>query len=273
MKIAVLGCGWLGLPLAKRLVDKGCTVVGSKRTKQDVDELNQHGICGLQYSLGDDLTQDSLAKVFSCDVLVLNIPVGRKSQAPEAYVEHMAALLKQAKKSEIQSVIFISTTSVYGEETRVVTEASEVNPITQSAKINHQIEGLVRAQFADKATIIRLAGLVGGQRHPGKFLAGKSGLANPHQVVNLVHLHDVLNAIESVIQQKAWGHTLLLSAAQHPSRQDYYVWAATQLGLAPPVFEQADVSKLTGKQVDCQHTLDLLGLTLVYPSPYDMLNA
>jgi nucleoside-diphosphate-sugar epimerase len=159
---------------------------------------------------------------------------------------------------------------VYGDQNAVVSEKTPTNPNTTSGKINLEIERLVQQYFAAQATIIRLSGLVGEDRHPAHYLAGKTQLAAPNKVVNLVHQQDVIQSIKSVIKNQIWGHTLVLSALEHPSRQDYYTWATQQLHLAAPLFIE-ERGQLTGKLIDASRSLGILGIHLKYPSPYDML--
>ena len=134
-----------------------------------------------------------------------------------------------------------------------------------------QIEQAIFEHLAQRACVIRLAGLVGKSRHPAKYLAGRKGLPNGQQAVNLVHQHDVINAIQQIIHLQLWGQTLHLCSAEHPSRKDYYCWAATKLGLALPEFITEEDSD-SGKKIDARQSLEKLGLNLLYPSPFDMLN-
>ncbi len=268
-KVAIVGCGRLGLPLALTLQKNGLHIVATSRSEQKVESLSEIGLTALQYSLGDDLNKPDLAPLFDCDVLVLNIPVGRKSAAPEAFVKNIQALIQRARQSSIKHLLFISTTSVYGDSEQVVTETSPANPLTASAKVNYQIEQEVQACFSEQASVLRLAGLIGEGRHPAKFLSGKRDLSNPDQVVNLIHQDDVIQCICRILQQQIWGHVLLLCAPQHPSRKHYYTWAAENMGLVAPHFKQQQQGA-TGKRVDASFTLAKLGLNLAYPSPFDM---
>jgi nucleoside-diphosphate-sugar epimerase len=270
MQIAVVGCGWLGLPLAINLQKSGHNIVATCRSEQKASELAKWGFETEKFELGDELTHDRLAKLFKARVLVLNIPVGRKSPTTEHYVQHMQALLKHVATSQIQNIIFISTTSVYGDTSAIVTEQSPPHPQTQSGKINLAVEVLVREYFAGRSTIIRAAGLVGEDRHPANYLAGKIGLLNPDIVVNLIHQDDVVCAISTVIKKHIWGQTLHLSASEHPTRAEYYSWAADKLNLNPPKFVEGSGVAL-GKKIDATKSLKILGLSLRYPSPFDMI--
>ena len=81
--ISILGCGWLGTPLAERLVQAGHTVKGSTRTPEKLAALRAKGIQPYLIRLGPDLNNGEAADFFDSDVLILNIPPGRRDpQAP-----------------------------------------------------------------------------------------------------------------------------------------------------------------------------------------------
>jgi nucleoside-diphosphate-sugar epimerase len=270
MQIAVVGCGWLGQPLALSLQKSGHNIVATCRSQQKTITLSKLGFDSETFELGDELEHSRLSKLFSSEVLVLNIPVGRKTPKTEHFAQHMQALLKHAANSQIQNLIFISTTSVYGDNSGIITEQSPTYPDTESGQINLAVEAMVRDYFAGRSTIIRPAGLVGKDRHPATYLAGKTALLNPDNSVNLVHQDDVICAIQTVIEKNIWEQTLHLSAQQHPTRAEYYTWAAEKMGLSSPKFVEGTGVAL-GKKIDATRSLQILGLSLEYSSPFDML--
>lgn len=268
MKIALCGCGWLGQPLAAQLTARGHNIVASKRSADGVSHLNSLGYTAVQYALGDDLQDAALQPLLNCDVLMLNIPPGRKHFEPEQYLGNMKTLISAARQSGTKKLLFISTSAVYGETSRVVYEYSPTLPETASAKVHVALETYAQKVFGKDAGVLRLSGLIGDHRHPANTLSGRQ-LDKGHKVVNLIHQSDVIAAIIALIENDKFGHVLHLAAHDHPSRQDYYTWACQQLGLPLPVFTQAPCPP--GKRVNADFTLDTLGITLRYPSPYDML--
>ena len=52
-QISILGCGWLGLPLAKSLLEKGFSVKGSTTTSEKIIVLENHGIAAYQIELSE----------------------------------------------------------------------------------------------------------------------------------------------------------------------------------------------------------------------------
>ena len=270
MQIGICGCGWLGQPLAQHLKHSGHDIVATRRSPEDLQALTELGYTSIAYTLGQSLSSDSLLPLFSSELLILNIPPGRKSMDPKSFVKQMKGLIAHANSSGIKHLIFISTTSVYGEQTAPVTEQSPVNPNTDSGSAHILIEESVFEYYEKRGTVIRLAGLVGSERHPAKLLAGRTGLKNGEQVVNLIHQQDVIRAITQTIEKSIWGETLHLAAIEHPSREEYYRWAAAKLALPAPQFLPSE-NPSTGKLIDASWSLQKLGLQLQYASPFDML--
>lgn len=271
MKIAIVACGWLGQPLAQQLLKDGHSVVATCRSAAKQQELQNLGLTTHLFNLGDNLHSAMMQDVLQADLLILNIPPGGKHIQAEFFTHHMCALVQAAKNHGTQKLLFISTAAVYGEVQGEIFEHLLCQPVTLSAKAHLLIEQQVREVFGNNADILRLAGLVGHDRHPAKYLAAKSAVSQGSQGVNLVHQLDVISAIQAIIQQKYYGSIFHLSAHEHPSRQDYYSWACTQLGLQAPEFS-VEANPSQGKLINAQWTCQQLGLQLKYSSPYDMLN-
>jgi nucleoside-diphosphate-sugar epimerase len=98
-----------------------------------------------------------------------------------------------------------------------------------------------------KSTVVRLGGLIGPDRAPGRFLAARHNLAQGDAPVNLLHLTDAVGVLQTIIEQEIWGHTLNICASLHPSRREFYPAAAEYLGLQPPTFKPEYSS---GKLID-----------------------
>ena len=272
MDIGIIGGGWLGLPLAKKLQSNGHHLIATKRLEKGILEITKQGIEAIRYTLGDKLDAVSLAALFKTKIVIINIPPGRKNFNPEQYIDDMKGLINYAYTSNVEKLIFVSTSAVYGDQNRTVYEYSKVDPVTPSAKAHVQVEHYIRNTFRDRGTIIRLAGLVDNDRHPARSLSGRIGITNGQQVVNLIHRTDVISAIESIIQRGLFGQTLHLAATDHPTRMEYYVAAAIKMGIDEPSF-LIDKSAGKGKLINCELTLSELNLELKYPSPFDMLES
>ncbi|MCV2884690.1 NAD-dependent epimerase/dehydratase family protein [Aestuariibacter sp. AA17] len=272
MKISILGCGWLGLPLALSFLRDGHTVAGTKQRQHDADELRELGIDAHTMSLDSPLSTALTHALSQSDVLVLNIPSGRKHLDEDAYTSNMQHIIDQAYEHGCKHIIYISTTSVYGASNDgTITEKERCKPDTGSGRANMRIEEHARAVFKSQASILRLAGLVGAGRHPAKYLAGRTDIKGANQRINLVHLDDAIQAIKHIAEQSKWGETFHLAAQAHPIKADYYTSACAVLDIESPHFANDPQPSPHGKAIDSSYTLSTLDLTLRYPTPDSML--
>lgn len=234
-RIAILGCGWLGLPLGARLVEIGYSVKGSTTSPEKQAQLRAIGIAPYVFSVGSDF-EGKVADFFAADILILNIPPGRRN--PNVEVEHpkqVRLIIEEAIKGGIQQLIFISSSSVYGSNNQTVTETTPPDPETASGRALVKAEEWLCMQPIS-TTIIRMAGLYGLDRNPARFLAGKKDLKNGSAPINLVHQQEAIEAIVQVIQREKWNDLYNICADDHPSRAAYYTAKAKEFGLTPPTF-------------------------------------
>ncbi|NAX46898.1 NAD-dependent epimerase/dehydratase family protein [Photobacterium halotolerans] len=262
-RVSVCGCGWLGLPLAKSLKQSGYETFGSKQTQEGAEVLEHQGIKGVvvRLPLPHEVHSPTLNAFLAADVMVLNVPPGRGTASAEEYSAKIISLSEAAKAAGCHKLIFISTTSVYGDAEGEITESTVPAPATESGRAHVDLEQQLRQSWGDDLVVLRLAGLIGPQRHPVKFLAGRQGIANGGAPVNLVHLDDVISAITAILERWPVMTTLHLSSPQHPSRAVYYREMARLAGLALPEFQPGGEQ---GKWINASATVEALGLNWRY---------
>jgi nucleoside-diphosphate-sugar epimerase len=103
--------------------------------------------------------------------------------------------------------------------------------------------------------ILRLAGLIGANRHPVKYLSGRT-IENGNMRVNLINRKDVINAIIHVIEKDHWNDIFNLCSPEHPSKADYYNAEARKQGIPAPTFLSSDK---IGKEVSSDKIHQELG--------------
>ena len=258
-KISILGCGWLGLPLAKSLVSKGYSVKGSTTSEAKLAVLEFANIQAYSIRLTENevigQTDDFLSE---SEILIIDIPPKLRGDGAENFVTKIATLIPFIAKSTINHVVFISSTSVYADDNTIVTENSQPEPDTESGRQLLASEKLLQTNTNFKTTVIRFGGLIGENRHPIHFLAGRQNLENPEAPINLIHQDDCIGIIEAVIAQNAKGEVFNAAAPYHPSRKDYYTQKAIALGLPLPEFDEGKAS--IGKLI----VAEKIGLMLHY---------
>jgi nucleoside-diphosphate-sugar epimerase len=266
--IALLGAGWLGEPLAHRLLRLGYAVKVATTSEEKAAHFRELGWDTYLLELFPDHINGDTEGFFKSDQLILTVPPGgrRDPEVVNTYPAKIQQALQAAKKGNVRQVLFTSSTGIYGEQEGTVTEDSPLQPSTASGKALVEVESLLQESYADEATILRLAGLVGGDRQPGRWFAGKEDVPGGEQFVNLVHREDVLAVIERVLVDAHWGHTLNICADEHPTKADFYPTASKAIGLTAPTFV-TDHQQPQGKIIDNSRGKAVLGFAYQYPNP------
>lgn len=224
--ISILGCGWLGMPLGKELAQIFTNIKGSTTKQEKLEEIHNNGLQAFNINLFE-LEKENLLTFLSNEILVINIPPGRGENASASYLTNLNKLNLCINESDIKKVIFISSTSVYKENNGVVYEDGEISK-EESGERMYKAENIFRNNPNIQTTIVRMSGLIGPNRHPGRFFSGKENIPNGGSPINLIHLDDCIGIIKSVITKNYWGETINASSLTHPTKKDFYS-KATQL--------------------------------------------
>ncbi|MEM1217854.1 MAG: NAD(P)H-binding protein [Bacteroidota bacterium] len=226
--IAIIGLGWLGETLGEELQKAGCLVRGTTRSPEKQERLEQKGFDVYLYELGAAIPSGLLA----VEAILINIPPGRRqAEQQAAYPTRIAQICAAAEEAGVQRVILASSTGVYAEQGGWTTEDSPLN--AEKPFLHHAEQPIQTTNWS--WTILRFAGLVGGQRHPGRFLARRKELGRGNAPVNLVHREDCVAIIRGVLEKSLEG-IFNVCSDEHPSRSVFYPEQAKRLGLAQPTF-------------------------------------
>lgn len=239
-RISILGCGWYGLPLGKKLIELGYSVKGSTTDANKLAVLKDCKIQPFLIRLPNEKVESIDATFFESEVLILNIPPERRPDIVDYYFEQMRSVEAFIKNSNLKNIIFISSTSVYPDRQSSTEEHLEVFPEKDSGKALLKAEQYFLNQKQLKAIVLRFAGLIGADRSPGRFLAEKRDLKDGNAPVNLVHLEDCIQITIEFLKRKFENSIFNVCCDEHPLRKDFYYQAAIQLGLTPPTFASSD---------------------------------
>lgn len=264
-----MGCGWLGLPLAEKLVTMGYQVKGSTTTPGKKAVLQEKGIQPFFLSFPENMPKTELQEFLTAEVLVINLPPSRSSYEASTYEQLLATVL-EARSTTLKAILFVSSTSVYPDLNREVFE-EEALASPEATSLMLRCEYLVQQVPKVTSTIVRFGGLMGGNRHPGRFLAGKTAVPNPTGPVNMIHLADCVALITEILRQQKWGYTFNACAPVHPSREEFYTVAAQQLGLVPPVFSHQE--KTSFKLINSDYLQKKLHYSFQFPDPIQCLSS
>lgn len=256
--ISILGGGWLGTPLAEALEKKGYTIKISTASEENHKRLLEMGKNAYQVKIqSENVEGDAVQTFLEADILIINITPNRA----ELDKEQFASLLPLIEASTIQKVLLVSSTSVYPNVNRLVTEDEGIE------KKEHHLyrsEQFLSDNIHFETTVVRMAGLIGGKRHPGRFFRRTGLIKNGNAPVNLIHRVDCIKIIAQIIEQNAWGMTFNACSDTHPLKKDFYPIAAKSIGLDAPKVELSTENAF--KIVGNQKVKRRLQLNLTYPN-------
>ena len=283
MKISILGCGWLGLPLGKYLVEKGHSVKGSTTSESKLSLLSEIGIepFSLKFSPQIEVPLQTLLSVSSQTTEIMNTPLSVGTQTttflnsevliicipPRAgkfgedfHVQQIESLLEYLPSSTIKSIIYTSSTSVYPDLNREMTEDDEVIENHVLIKVENLLKSLPQ-----NVTILRCGGLMGGERIPAKYFAGKT--INTGKIpVNYVHQEDVIQIITMILEQRFWNETFNVVSPKHPIREEIYLKNCQEFGYEKPIFEEPS-EEIPFKIISPQKLIQRTGYKFIYDNP------
>lgn len=258
MSVSIIGCGWLGQALAQVLLAENIEVLASYQSQSTLEKLNSLNIPSTQLMLpitaGINELENNLdiagveQALFQQDVLVIAIPPQLKKGRLD-YPLKIQQLVKLAELGQTKQIVLLNTTAIYNGLAGEIDESKALNLSAEKVETLLAAEQAIQ-EFSKQVHILRLAGLVGPNRHPGKFLQADRLFKNASAQVNLVHQTDVVNIIKMLIEGRVKQSSKIYNVVSgtKTSRKDYYQQTAKAMGLAEPRFEQEHVSN-AGKQV------------------------
>ena len=271
MKISILGCGWLGLPLAEQLRDQGHEIKGSTTSSEKLELLKGKNIAPYLIKLSPQLECDNCDDFWESDILIINIPPGRgRDNLVDYHSQQISSVINEVKPSSIDFVIFVSSTSVYPEKPGIVAEEDTVTGHASRTSGNAllKVEQLLKNESDFDTTIVRFGGLYGRDRHPAKYMAGRKNISNGNAPVNLIHQEDCIGIIQKIIKDDVRNEIFNGVSDGHPPKKMYYPAAAKALGLEePPTFE--DDEEEGYKIVSNRKVKQVLKYKFRHPNPMD----
>jgi nucleoside-diphosphate-sugar epimerase len=266
--VSILGCGWLGTAVAKRLSVAGYGIKASAATTSHVAELEDSGLDTYRVLVHPEYIEVDDPAFLNCDILMISIPPKRIDTIEAVYPAQIGRIIQKIIENKIKKVLFISSTSVYESKGKVVKEGDEGEPEKESGKALIKAEKLLLDQTLFDTTVIRFGGLIGGTRNPARFLDRKKDIP-ANTPVNLIHQEDCVNIIHQIIEKDVWNEVFNASSPGHPSRKEFYSRAAEVSGLPVPLFSDREEAY---KIVNSDKVIKRLGYRFIYKSPVDYLN-
>lgn len=238
-KVLIAGCGDLGQGVAQHFVDQGAQVTGIRRSGTHFPK-SVTGITHDIISLPPEQWPDADL------VYLIMTPTGRTAEAYEAaYVETAKALVAAYQNRLQPKVIFVSSTSVYGQNRgEWIDDQSEAVAASETAEKILAAEQALSHSLS--STALRCSGIYGPGRY--RLLEGvhRGDAWSVNQWTNRIHRDDVVSALcvlgEAALAGQKLPKHLIASDGQPASMWEVRLWLAARLQVPPPL---PDSIKLT----------------------------
>lgn len=278
-RILVLGCGYTGERLARRLLESGHAVTGTTRDEGRGRELGEAGIELLRYDAERPERLDA-APDPPPDVAFHLIPPPHRPEG--GYGLGAGPALRHLAPRGLRDFVYVSSTSVYGDRGGAwVDEGAAPAPDSALGQARRaEEEGVLAAarETGVAARIARVAGIYG----PGRTLAEAIREGRYHLVEGLeawsnrIHVADLVAGLLAVWRRGEPGGVYNLSDG-HPHRSaDHARLVAELAGLELTIITMAEARKrygegrlarkLSSRRVCSRELTEGLGVRLRYPS-------
>ena len=198
MKIAIIGCGWVGERLSLFLKDENYDVLATTTSPEKIEILKK---VASEVHLLDFNSAENFDFLDNIDVAIFSMPISRNS-----WHEGFKKFHKKFPKT-----ILFSSTGVYPKENGIYAE-------TQTENLRSDIltsENLVREKYP-QTNILRFGGLMGDERNLQKLFKNRSP-ENPEKATNYIHYEDILPLVEIIFKSEKRSEIYNLVAPEHPT--------------------------------------------------------
>jgi nucleoside-diphosphate-sugar epimerase len=276
MRALVIGCGYVGEPLAKRLVELGHEVWGVRRTAEAAEKLAAHGIKPFAADISQPGALDGLPGAFDWVVNLVSSDKGGPEEYRQVYLNGNRNILDWIRARPVKKFVYTSSTSVYAQnDGSAVKESSPAEPQTETSQILVQAEKLlIEAAPAIPSVVLRVAGIYGPERgHLFKqYLRNEAKIPGTGaRIINMIYRDDLVEAIVAALKNGRAGEIYNVVDDEPVSLLHFYRWLSETLGKwMPPFVAEEDAGErkraVTSKKVQNRRMKIELGVQLKYPT-------
>ena len=158
LKILIVGCGQLGFSIVKNADPDIFKLYGFSRSlRKSPPSIEMHQV--------DILKAEAIDAIKLINPEIIIYAVSADAQSIESYQEHYVAGLKNTYEAileldQFKHLFFVSSTRVYGQKTtKILSELDIAEPSDYGGEALLEAETVAR-QLKDKATILRLSGIL-----------------------------------------------------------------------------------------------------------------
>jgi nucleoside-diphosphate-sugar epimerase len=278
MRVLIVGCGYVGLPLGAELAKQGHEVFGLRRSTGTEDDFRSAGIKPLTADITKAEQLAQLPGGYDWVVNCVSASGGGEAEYREVYLQGTRNLVEWLGAAPPKKFVYTSSTSVYGQDDgSLVKENSSTEPAVETGKILVETEQVLLAAARERkfpAVILRVAGIYGPDRGYWfkQYLSNEARIeGNGARILNMIHRDDVAGTIIAALKSGRPGEIYNAVDDEPVSQLGFFQWLSGPLGkdLPPSAPENAEVVRkrgVTNKKVSNRRLKMELGYQFKYPT-------
>lgn len=244
MRVLIVGCGYVGFPLATELVRLGHDVFGLRRSSPSDGAMKSAGFTPLHADISKPDTLRDLSRDYDWVVNCVASGGGGEEEYRQLYLQGMRNLVEWlvVPGAGKPRFLYTSSTGVYGQnDGSVVDESSATEPTTDTAKVLLEAESCLLTAGRERsfpAIVLRSSGIYGPERGYllKQFLRGDARIeGSGERILNMIHRDDLIRAIIAALVHGRAGEIYNVTDDSPVSQLEFFKWLATTLGKPLPL--------------------------------------
>ncbi len=267
--VAIIGCGYVGIEVAKTLTKKGHHVTATTRKPERLDALSK--VAQKSVILRGNDEDEFVPIIVNNETIIITIASDSSEHYESAYL-HTAELFRHlALEMDLpRRLVYISSASIYGDHHgRWVDETSSLLAKGEQAKILIDAEKNYTSleEIGWDVCVLRLADVYG----PGRGISKRVRALLDHpiagsgdQYTNMVHKEDCVGAINYALTHNLTG-IYNLSDDDHPTRKELYDEVSKKGELSGITWDPNLSSLHSGSKRISNHKIHGAGYRFIHP--------
>ena len=210
-RIGIVGCGWLGMYIARHLTPNN-KIYTTTTTEQKNTELISMGYDSIVMHFEDyEVYDNSYWRVLNTlDCIIITVPFSKRESI--TVIQNRFKNISSFINNFDKQLFLMSSIGIYPDIQMDISENSLTEDFLDPSILF--AEQLFKNRFS-QVNILRLGGLMGGSRVFSNYK-----ITATNQVVNHVHFEDICLILEKMISENIKSKTYNVVAPLHPTKQE-----------------------------------------------------
>jgi nucleoside-diphosphate-sugar epimerase len=277
--VLILGCGYRGRKLARRLIAEGYYVRALTRSTENAAALEEIGVEPRIGDITDPITLCGLGDGVTYVYHLMGSMRGDDAELEALHVHGTRSVLALLRNSKIKRFVYESSTAVYGQmDGEWLDESAPREPTSTMGKLRVQAEDLLLNAWREHAfpvlilrpaSIYRPEGVINKKIRQGAYTLA----SDPEKLMNHIYIEDFIEILLAAREKGQAGEAYNV-ADDLPKRSIDYMNLIAELMRAPKIKVEwemrtdgcADLIRQSNKKVSNAKLKKDFGLALRYPT-------